>query len=103
MPNENNMSLLKYILKEEDNPLSDYTVRIWNDKIDEFERNYRKYKTDLLKKRPLYADAEEELKRYRNGEITLYSIVRNPDNILRNIILLMPLDLKEIEWKIKNK
>ena len=46
-----------------------------------------------------YPAAWDELQRYRAGEVTLEDIFHNPDNILRNMMLLFAIHYKEFEHK----
>jgi hypothetical protein len=71
-----------------------YSAKIYLDKINNFESNLKQI--DLLKadkkRNGHYTIALEQLKELKDGKLELEDIFGNPDNILRNIIMLSELD-----------
>jgi hypothetical protein len=71
-----------------------YTAKIYLDKISKFETNLKQI--DLLKadekRNGNYTIALQQLKELKDGKLELEDIFSNPDNMLRNIIMLSELD-----------
>jgi hypothetical protein len=77
------------------------SAKVCLSKIESFEKDLKKIdisKADL-KRNGFYTKALEELEQLKEGVLDLEDVFLNPDNTLRNIMLLIHLDIQDCAKK----
>jgi len=77
------------------------SAKVYLSKVESFEKDLKKIdisKADL-KRNGIYTKALEELEQLKEGVLDLEDVFLNPDNTLRNIMLLIHLDIQDCAKK----
>lgn len=88
---------------KQDENLIKYQEKLYLKKIDDFIDFYQKYNTKgerIINGRDVYEDSKVIFDKVVSGEIYIDEVFKNPDNPLRNIVLLMHLDEPSLKRKL---
>ena len=98
----NNVIFSEYFYKQDENMIK-YLEKTYLTKIDDFIKFYEKYKPKgvrIIDGRDVYEESKSVFDKVVNGEIYIDEVFRNPDNPLRNIVMLLHIDEPTLKRKV---
>jgi hypothetical protein len=88
--------------KQDENMIK-YLEKTYLTKIDDFINFYKKYQPKgirIINGRDVYEESKSIFDKVVNGEIYIDEVFRNPDNPLRNIVMLLHIDEPTLKRKV---
>ena len=90
----NNVIFSDDLYNQEENMVN-YRKKLYLNKIDEFINFYKKYQPKgirIIDGRDVYEESKSIFDKIINGEIYIDDVFNNPDNPLRNVVMLLHID-----------
>lgn len=98
----NNVIFSEDFYKQDENIIK-YLEKTYLTKIDDFIKFYKKYKPKgvrIIDGRDVYEESKSVFDKVVSGEIYIDEVFRNPDNPLRNIVMLLHIDEPTLKRKV---
>jgi len=100
--NYNNVIFSEDFYKQDENMVK-YLEKTYLTKIDDFIKFYKKYQPKgvrIIDGRDVYEESKSVFDKVVSGEIYIDEVFRNPDNPLRNIVMLLHIDEPTLKRKM---